>query len=47
MFSCLAERPGSFIGYCGNMGLERIPKSESAQKVDLGEDNSSAASAGT
>ena len=32
--------------YCGNTGLERIPKLESAQKVDPGEENSPAAPAG-
>ena len=30
----------------GNTGVERIPKSESAQKVDPGEENSPAAPAG-
>ena len=49
MFSCnlppalLAEWPGSFTCYCGNMGVERIPKLESAQKVNPGEENSPAA----
>ena len=53
-FSCnlplalLAEWPGSFTCYCGNTGVERIPKYESAQKVDPGEweKNSPAAPAG-
>ena len=34
----LAEWPGSFTCYCGNAGVERIPKLESAQKVDPGEE---------
>ena len=52
MFSCnlppalLAEWPGSFTCYCGNTGVERIPKLESAQKVDPGEENSPAAPTG-
>ena len=52
MFSCnlpaalLADWPGSFTCYCGNTGVERIPKQESAQKVDPGEENSPAAPAG-
>ena len=52
MFNCnlppalLAERPGSFTCYCGNTGVERIPKEESAQIVDPGEENSPAAPAG-
>ena len=33
--------------YCGNTGMERIPKQESAQEVDPGEENSPAAAAGT
>ena len=43
VFSCnlpptlLAERSGSFTCYCGNTRVERIPKCESAQKVDPGE----------
>ena len=51
-FSCnlspalLAEWPGSFTCYCGNTGVERIPKLESAQKVDPGEENSPAAPTG-
>ena len=36
-----------FTCYCGNTGVERIPKYESAQKVDPGEENSPAAPAGT
>ena len=32
-----AEWPGSVTYCCGNTGLERIPKQESAQKVDPGE----------
>ena len=35
----LAEWPGSFTCYCGNTGLKRIRKQESAQKVDPGEEN--------
>ena len=31
---------------CGNTGVERIPKEESAQKVDPGEENSPSAPAG-
>ena len=31
---------------CGNTGVERIPKLESAQKVDPGEENSPAAPTG-
>ena len=52
MFSCnlppalLTEWPGSFTCYCGNTGVERIPKLESAQKVDPGEENSPAAPTG-
>ena len=42
----LEEWPGSFTCYCGNTGVERIPKLESAQKVDPGEENSPAASTG-
>ena len=42
----LAEWPGFFTCYCGNTGLERIPKWESAQKVDPGEENSPAVPAG-
>ena len=38
----LADWPGSFTCYFGNTGVERIPKKESAQKVDLGEENSPA-----
>jgi len=44
VFSCnlpsalLAEWPGSFTCYCGNTGVERIPKKESAQKADPGEE---------
>ena len=34
----LAERPGSLC-YCGNTGVERIPKYESALKVDPGEES--------
>ena len=34
------------LEYCSNMGVEQIPKSESAQKVDPGEENSLAAPAG-
>ena len=33
--------------YCGNMGVDWIPKKESAQKVDTGEENSPSAPAGT
>ena len=33
--------------YCGNAGMERIPKQESAQEVDPGEENYPAAAAGT
>ena len=33
--------------YCGNTGVERVPKEEPVQKVDAGEENSSAAHAGT
>ena len=53
MFSCnlspalLVEWPGSFMCYCGNTGVERIPKQESVQKVDPGEEYSPAAPAGT
>ena len=36
----LAEWLASFTCYCGNMGVEWIPKYESAQKVDPGEENS-------
>ena len=43
----LAELPGSFTFYYGNTVVERIPKKESAQKVDPGEENSPAPSAGT
>ena len=43
----LADWPGSFTCYCGNTGVERIPKYELAQKVDPGEQNSHAAPAGT
>ena len=32
--------------YCGNTGVERIPKLESAQKVNSGEENYPAAPAG-
>ena len=32
----LAELPEFFACYCGNTGVERIPKQESAQKVDPG-----------
>ena len=52
VFSCnlppapLVEWPGSFTCYCGNTGVERIPKQESAQKIDPGEENSPAAPAG-
>ena len=35
-----------FTCYCGNTGVERIPKLESAQKVDPGEENSPAVPAG-
>ena len=38
---------GSFMCYCGNTGVERIPKKESAQKVDSGEENSPVIPAGT
>ena len=41
-----ADRPGSFTCCCGNTG-ERIPKQESAQEVDHGEENSPAAPSGT
>ena len=37
----LAEWPGPFTCYCGNTGVERIPNSESTQKIDPGEENSS------
>ena len=43
----LAERPGSFTCFCGNTGVERIPKLETAQKVDPGEENYPGAPAGT
>ena len=52
MFSCnlppppLAEEPGPFTCHCNNTEVERIPKLESAQKVDPGEENSPAAPAG-
>ena len=52
VFSCnlpsalLAERPGTFTCYNGNTGVERIPKQETAQKVDPGENNYPAAPAG-
>ena len=52
VFSCnwppalLAEGPASFTCYCSNMRVEQIPKQESAQKVDLGEENSPAALTG-
>ena len=51
MFSCipppalLAGRPGSFTGYCGNAGMEQIPKKDSAQEINPGEENSPAAPA--
>ena len=35
--------PGYFTCYCGNTAVERIQKSESAQTVDPGEENSTAA----
>ena len=44
MFICnfplalLAEWPGAFTCYCGNARVGRIPKWESAQNVDLGEE---------
>ena len=44
VFSCnlqpalLAEWPMSFTCCCGKTGVERIPKSESAQKADPGEE---------
>ena len=50
VFSCnlppalLAEWLGSFTSYCGNTGVEQIPKLESAQKVDPGEENCPATS---
>ena len=52
VFSCnlppalLAGWPGSFTCYCGNAGVERIPKWESAQEVDSGEENSPVVPAG-
>ena len=51
MFSCnlrffFGGGGGGEICFCGNTGVERIPK-ESAQKVDPGEENSPAAPAGT
>ena len=42
----LAERPLSFTCCYGKTGLEWIPKSESAQEVDPGEENSPACPAG-
>ena len=53
VFSCnpppalLVELPESFTCYCSNTEVERIPKSESAQKVDPREENYPAAPAGT
>ena len=53
MFSCnlppalLEEWPRSFTCYCGNTGVERTPKWESAQKVEPAEENSPAGPAGT
>ena len=44
MLACDSTRVTS--GNCCNTGVERIPKSESAQKVDPGEENSPAAPAG-
>ena len=38
--------PGSSTCYCGNTGVERIPRWESAQKVDPGEENSPAGASG-
>ena len=37
---------GSFTCCCGDTGVERIPKKESAQKVDPGEEKSAATPAG-
>ena len=36
-----------FTCYCGNTGVERMPKQESAQKADPGEEHSPAAPART
>ena len=53
MFSCnlppalLAKWPGSLTCYCSNTGVEWTQKSESAQKVDLGEENLPTVPAGT
>ena len=43
----LAEWLGSFTCYYSNTGAEQIPNYESAQKLDHGEENSTAAPAGT
>ena len=43
----LAEWPGSFTGYCGNMGMEQVWKRESAQNVDPGGKHSPTIPAGT
>ena len=45
--STLAERPGSFMCCCSNMGVEWILKQGLAQKVDPREENSPSTHAGT
>ena len=43
----LAEWPGFFTCYYSNTGVEQIPKQDSTQKVDPGEENSPAVPART
>ena len=44
--TCHLHWPGSFTCYCSNTGVERIPKLESAQKVNPGEETSPTAPTG-